>query len=191
MSPPSTSLSTVGSAGQFHPGVASEVRPDLDHGLAKVAPEKHAELVALARMGAPGTVAARIESDIARSGASAVSGPFRHSPSWLVVVEPLLRIVRSEDLVALTPFVETKVQGKQQSTTFAINIFRKGQSYPEKVGLDRAVLDAALVSLRSRFPWAYLEDGAAMLTRWETGREVCEKESAARRAEARSHDLRG
>jgi hypothetical protein len=153
----------------------------LGHGLTHQGPEGHDELVALARLGSPSALAARIESDLARAGAAGIAGPFRHSPSWLVVTDPLLRILRSEDLVALAPSAE--VEGKQRTTSFAINLFRKGQDLPIKIGVETTQFKDILASLRSRFPWAYQEDMAALLRRWGSERATCEKEAATRRTE--------
>ena len=156
----------------------------LGYGFAHLAPEKHDELVALVRSGPPATLAARIESDLARAGSSGTAGPFRLSPSWLVLTEPLLRIVRAEDLIAFAPSAEAKVEGRQKTASFAIHLFRKGQDTPVRIDISAADFPAVLTALRARFPWAWVESHAVIAGRWASEREACEKESAARRAES-------
>lgn len=156
----------------------------LAYGFANLAPEKHEEFVALAKLGPAPTLAARIESDLARAGSSGTAGPFRLSSSWLVLAEPLLRIVRAEDLVAFAPLAEAKVEGKQKTPSFAISLFRKGQDTPLRVEIGAADLAPVVTALRARYPWAWEENHAAIIERWASGRGACEKESAARRAQA-------
>lgn len=156
----------------------------LAYGLANLAPEKHDEFVALAKLGPAPTLAARIESDLARAGSSGTAGPFRLSPSWLVLAEPLLRIIRAEDLVAFSPFAEAKVEGKQNTASIGINLFRKGQATPLRVDISATDLPPVLAALRARYPWAWEENHAAILGRWASERGACEKESAARRVQA-------
>ena len=135
--------------------------------------ERHPQLAALAKHGAPLELADQIEREL---GESAHAGPYWISPTWFVRPKPLLAIRHAGDIAA----IGTRARAVKNTTKYEVTVWRFGCASADIDAMSQPELEAVAKRVREVMPWA-LVDGDAFERRWRTDRTAEEAAARARR----------
>jgi hypothetical protein len=129
-------------------------------------------LQALERFGPAVQVAERIEADLATAGPGAWVGPVAFTQSWIVVLEPLLKILVAPEVVGIGGENKRKKVGGQLVLKFYLVIWSKDKHAPEEVEMAERELQLALNKARELYPSKIVENTAEFRRSWKPAPEA-------------------
>ena len=140
--------------------------------------ERNPAIKELAPFGPPLQVVESIEKEISTAGEHSEVGPLFFTPSWLLITEPLLKILAVNEIVGIGKTVSFKKGGAESVHSLAIWV--KGKALREKIDVGEAVAGAAMQKVAGLYPWLVVENPKEFASKWATNREACEQEAAQR-----------
>jgi hypothetical protein len=145
--------------------------------------ERHVAFAAVKHLGPAGEVIRKVERELAATSRVGRAGPFSITASWMVMVEPMLRIYAVQDLMGIGRETTTGKSGGRVTVRHALRIWLRGKPLSDAIAVSDAEAKAALDAAAARWPWVVIEDTSGFERRWRGGQAACEREvEAARQA---------
>jgi hypothetical protein len=140
--------------------------------------ERNPAIKELAPFGPPLQVIEQIEKEVATTGEHGEVGPLFFTLSWLLVTEPLLKILAVKEIVGIGKTVSFKKGGAE--SVHSLVIWLKGKALREKFDLGDAVAAAAMQKIADLYPWLVVANPKEFAEKWASNRAACEQEAADR-----------
>jgi hypothetical protein len=152
--------------------------PFLVHSLVTLrSPASHAALKKLKRFGTIDQVVARIEDELMFAGDRGRVGSLWITPSWIVGLQPTLRLWAIADLMG----VGIKTTQSKKGPKIELVFWNRGQSIEDTMTTSDTEARQILAAIAAKHPWAVVEDVTVFDKRWRSGRAEVEQEVDARR----------
>jgi len=137
--------------------------------------ERHTAFAALKHLGPPSDLAFRIERELIVAGRGARVGPFAITASWVVTIDPKLRLYPIDDLMGLGHEMIVKKSGATTVERHVLRVWVRGRPLYETIDVTEPDARGVLARIATRCPWAVVDDIAAFERRWRSDREECER----------------
>jgi hypothetical protein len=122
-------------------------------------------------------IAMKVEDELISARKEAKAGPFYITKSWMVGLEPMLRLYPIADLMGVGHREKTSKSGTQHS----LLVWQRGVTVEDTVDCSEADSTAVITRLAEKSPWVLVSDPAAFTKRWTQNRKQTEKEVDERR----------
>ena len=135
----------------------------------------------LRRFGAPLQVLEQIEADLAHAGDAARTGPFILTASWMVVLDPILKIRAAKEIVAIAKETKVKKSGNQSIAKHFVYVWSRGNSLPDEVELNESLVERCLESMSRLFAAVTIDNVEEFGRKWRADPAACEQELGRRK----------
>jgi hypothetical protein len=154
--------------------------------------ERHVAFVGLQHLGSVPEVIRKVERELASPSRVGRAGPFSITPSWMVMIEPTLRLYPVQDVMGIGRETTSSKSRGQVTVQHHLRVWLRGKLLSQTIPVSDAEAKAVVDAVTTRWPWLVVEDAAGFERRWRSERDACEREvDAERKARASADAAKG
>lgn len=146
--------------------------------------DRYPPIASLKRFGNPMQVVDAIEVELSSVRAAAYVSPLWIGPTWVVGLNPRLRIFKLAEIVAVA--YVTSPAKKSKPPTYGVRFWVAGQSLSDTIETTEKEARAIIAALEAKVPGIVSDDATVFNNRWTRDRAACERGAKTRGSMPRS-----